>query len=269
MNTTTITEIVGVALSQEELLAALLIADLPALPGYENLPTLVFEGLPDSVQPAILAVAERGLVAHGLLEINPNGTVLTDTIRTLLQTATQPEYSWVVLHQPNGQVQKASYFHTRAQQTLAHIEQLGIHQFLQISGTPDIQATILQLVDPVMDTPPLNTAGTLPETTFAALTSGATRPTAEGVRTTLITAGWNSEAAQSFTNTLETLISMTAFARFNHSAQPPLTRAFTLVRGQTSQWAITPAAPGVLKLQAVSGEKVVQALQEFGEIGTS
>ncbi len=268
MNNNTPTEIVGVALSQEELLAALLIADLPALPGYEDLPARVFGELPEAAHTALLSAAERALVAHGLLALTAESTILNETVTTLLQTATQPEYSWVVLHQRMGQPQQASYFHAKGQQTIAHVEQLGIHQFLQVGGAPDIQATVLQLVEPIMEPPSADWNGTLPESTFATLTAGANRPTAEAVRAALAEAGWNAGAAQGFTSALEQLVSMTAFARFNHSADPALTRAFTLVRGQTHQWAITPAAtPNTLKVQAVPGEKVVQALQEFGTVG--
>lgn len=58
-------EIESLALSQEELLAALVLTELPALPGFDNLAELVFTTLAEEGRMALLAAAGRSLVAHG------------------------------------------------------------------------------------------------------------------------------------------------------------------------------------------------------------
>ncbi len=259
-------EISGFSLSQEELLAALLIAELPAPPGFDQLEARVFGDLPAEFRGPLLAATERSLLAHGLLRIEPDSVVLDETVAATLRICTQPERSWIILHQNPAQGERASYFHQAADRVLAHIETAGIHQFLDLGSSADITATLLQLVAP-KDTPE-NAAmtGDLAESTFATLVQANQRPASSALRAQLVSNGLAGDVAEAFAHTLETLVSITACARFQHGTQSLLQRAFTIVSGAQAQWALTVHKPGVLRIQWISGDQLRRLVQDFGHV---
>ncbi len=258
-------EILGFSLSQEELLAALLIASIPLPMGFDDLETRIFNHLPEEVKSPLLAAAERSLAARGFLLIESDEVRLEEFVGTMLNTCSQPERSWIMIHQSASQEERASYFHQVNNRFLAHIEIAGIHQFLQIAGNQDMTETAIQLVAPLNNQKAVSMTGNLAEPTFAALANLSSRPTGPELRMQLKEAGLDTEMAQAFAETLDTLISISAFARFNHVPQSKLQRAFTIVRGKNAQWVLTLLSPGMLQVKSVNGKVLTSVLHDFGQ----
>ena len=127
-------DLTGFALSQEELLVALLLLDLPAPIGFDDLEERVFGRLSEDVRSPLMAATERALVARGLLAIEAEGSQMDADVRSALQTVTRPDDTWIVLHQPTGEPQTTSYFHQREADLVAHVDTWNIHQFVALSG---------------------------------------------------------------------------------------------------------------------------------------
>lgn len=256
-------ELLGFALSQEELLSALLLADLPAPMGFDDLDTRVFGTLSEETRQALLAATERTLAARGLLSRETDTLSLDEGVRHFLHTCTQPHYSWLLLHQPAAQAERVSYFHQNSTLTLAHVENAGIHQFLQLSGREDVVATAQQLVAPLPGAA-VTIAGHLPESAFATMAAASTTLTRTQLEAQLCAVGLDNDTAKAFAATLSRLHSITAFARFGYQPSPQLQRAFTVVRGEDAQWILTLSAPNTLHFQAVGGAALNHILEDWG-----
>lgn len=262
-------EMTGFALSQEELLAALVLEEFRAPLGFDDLETRVFGGFPVEVRAALLAAAERSLIARGIVEPQGETARVEAEIAALLRTCTEPERTWIVLHQATGQPSRRSYFHQREERLVAHIEAAGIHQFLPLDGPQAIGATLVELIAPIMteELPAASEGGILPEATFAKLLDSPTRPTVEDLHRALRGAGWGEELAQTFAEAMAQLVSLTALSRYHHTVGAEAEQAFTVVRGASSQWLITAYAPEMIHLRPLPGESLVQTLAAFGHLG--
>ncbi len=259
-------EILGFALSQEELLVALLVASLPAPIGFDDLETRIVGDLPEEAHNALLAAAERSMIARGFLVSEADEFTLETYIETLLRTGTQPEHTWMMLHQPSAQTERVIYFHQAADQFMAHMETAGIHQFIQMAGKQDIFESAVQLMPP--DNNPESPSGivaegTLSESAFATIANSPHRLSRTELGQQLQAGGLDEKISKLFADTLENLTSITAFARFEHVPESALQRAFTIVVGKGNQWVLTLAAPQTLKVRRVSEEAIRRVLADF------
>jgi len=260
-------EVIGFSLSQEELLVALVIAQLPAPVGFDDLETRVFGELDEAARASLLAAAERSMLARAFLEVRSGETVLPQTVNELLGACTQPRQSWIVVHQPAGEPQRTSYFHQGEHALVAQMETDGIHQFLQLAGCADIQAAAIELIAPGSAEQVEPLSGSLPERSFAAIADAAARGDQTDLQSRLRAAGWDARTAEAFAATVGRLVSITAFARFNYAAQPPLERAFSIVRGADMHWIVGLTAPETVELRLVDGTALVRGLSDFAQAG--
>ncbi|PKO23711.1 MAG: hypothetical protein CVU38_02455 [Chloroflexi bacterium HGW-Chloroflexi-1] len=256
-------EISGFALSQEELLAALAIAGLPAPTGCDDLAERIFGALEADGRVASMAAAERSLLAHGFSKLSTDGSELDGAIAAALGVCARPKQTWVILHQPAGQTQRATHIHAAGEHCLAHVETLGIHQFIVLGGRQDVLETAQQIVSPLASGHVRAVGGALPEATFAALAGAAHEEPLAELQARLGQAGLSAEAAAAFADTIAHLVSITAFAQFNHAVTPELQRAFTIVLGEHAQWLLHLAAPGLLRLRQAPAAAVAQILDDF------
>lgn len=256
-------EIEGFALSQEELLAALVLAGLPALPGFDDLATLVFTTLSEEARIALLAAAERALVAHSYAYPAAQGVEIGEAITRVLEVCAHPDQTWVFLHQPVGQEQRVTYIHHSDRHWIAHVEMAGIHQWIRLAGREDVLATAHELLMPLAEVTGLEASGKVPETTFATLVATAYQSTHADLQTRLYQDGLASDVAKAFAETLTTQRSITAFARIDHVAESSPKYAFTVVVGRHSQWLLQMNEPGILGLQQVPAPVITQVLAEL------
>lgn len=256
-------EIEPFALSQEELLAALGLVGLPALPGFDDLAARVFGTLDKKSRIAVLAAAERALIAHGYAYPDAEGSKIDAMLTQVLTICTHPDQTWVVLHQPAGQSQRATYIHHSKKNWIAHVETTGIHQWLPLKGQDDIFSIVHDLLAPLAEIANAPTEAELPEATFAALATSKHQITVDDLVTQLQTDGMTLPVAKKFAKTLVDQRSMTAFARFDHDAIPPLQSAFTVVISTHDQWLLQMIKSGVLRLQQVPAQVIHQALTEL------
>ncbi len=259
-------EVIGFSLSQEELLVALIIAELPAPVGYDDLEARVFGDLDENARSALLAAAERSMLARAFLEPQSGEPALPEIMQQLLGACTRPRLSWIVVHQPAGEPQRTSYFHQGESALVAHMDTDGIHQFLRLAGPQDIRAAVIELIAPGSGEQAESLSGSLPEPGFAAITNSGGRRDQDELRRRLLTAGWDAPAAEAFSATVEQLVSITAFARFNYAAQPPLERAFSIVRGTDQHWHVRLSAPETVELRLVDGPALLRGLSDFAHI---
>lgn len=253
-------EIESLALSQEELLAALVLTELPALPGFDNLAELVFTTLAEEGRMALLAAAGRSLVAHGCAYPVAQDLKIEETIGRILRVCAYPDQTWVILHQPAGQVQRATYIHHFDTQWVAHIETTGIHQWVRLGGRDEIAATAHQVLFPLTEMSGITITGEVAETVFSALVATAAQSSAVELQKRLQQSGLSLDTAQAFAETLATQRSITAFARFDQVAQPALQTAFTVVVSNQAQWLLQMNKPGVLSIKQVPPSTIIQAL---------
>ena len=205
-------EIGGFALSQEELLAALALAGLPALPGHDDLAARVFGALAEDGRMALLAAAERALLAHGCAHVTAQGVELDDEITAVLGLCARPEQTWVLVHQPAGQTQRVTYFHRVGDRWQAHVESAGIHQWLALAGRADVLSTARELVLPLAELHGPAVGGELAEAAFAAVVAAASVSSAAALYAQLSAAGLADDVAGAFAQTLIEQRSTTAFA---------------------------------------------------------
>ena len=256
-------ELTAVCLTQEELLAALLIATLRAPIGFDDLEARVFGDLPQEMRPVLLAVGERVLLARGLLALDDEDAQLSSALLTILRTCTSPMESWIVSHQPGGGAQRTTYFHRRDQQLIAHVETVGIHQFLHLTDSRELAEMALQLVEPLDDADMTEMSGTLPERSFASFVDGVARPTNAELQDHLVQAGWDRQKAEALASTFERLVSVTALARLTYEPRAAVRQAFTVIRGESSQWIARLTSPEMLQLRRVSGTTVYEAIRSL------
>lgn len=240
------TTINGVNLSQEELLAALLIADLPAIPGFDDLESRVFGELPKAHRPMLLAAAERSLIARGLLLAADETPSLDTNTLALLAICARPERTWMLVHQPRSQPERTSYVH-QATRTVVHIENSAIHQFVELSGSSDVRPLVAGLIDAANARPDAGLRGLLAEPTFAEIAN--TNQPGANLASRLRAGGLDEATAAAFAAALDDRTSLTACALFDHRLEPPLQQVFTVVASQVGHWAVWPADVGMLRVQ--------------------
>lgn len=258
-------EVSGFSLSQEELLVLLLINGLSLPVGFDNLEERIFNGLSDELRPALFAIVERGLMARGVLQTDREKLTTDEYVNRFLQLCVNPKITWIALHQPTGQVQRTSYFHQDGEIYGAHVEIAGIHQFVQLTSVQDIVDTVTQLVDPIESLNQREMVGSLAESVFATLVASPEKLDAKTVLGQLQNGGLEQRVAELFTETLQSLTTITAFARIRHADAPVLERAFTIMRDPNRQWLLAPSDQAdCLELRLWNGHDIIEMLQKFG-----
>jgi len=256
-------ELNGIALSQEELLVALLLAKLPALAGFDDLETRVFGTLPDAFRPMLLAAGERGLLARGILTFTEAESALNDDILTLLQTCAKPTRTWLIVHQPRGQSDRTTYVH-QAAQMIAHTEALAIHQFIELNGTGDLRTIISGLIA-IDDAPPISgLRGMLAEPTFAKIVT-AEDPVAALVPQ-LRVGGLADNVADAFAASISQRTGITACALFEHQRESAPPQVVTVISSPAGHWAIMPHTQNTVRIQQVDGALLIEALDRLGAV---
>jgi hypothetical protein len=257
-------EVFGFSLSQEELLVLLLINGLSLPVGFDNLEERIFSGLADELRPALFAVVERGLMARGVLQADQENLTTDEYVIRFLQLCVNPKTTWIAVHQPTGQAQRTSYFHQDGEICVAHVEIAGIHQFVQLNSVQDIADTATQLVDPIKSLNQREMVGNLVESIFAVVVASPEKLDATTILGQLQNGGLEQQVAELFTETLQSVPTITAFARIQHNATPVLEMVFTIVRDTTRQWLLAPSSKAdCLELRLVNGPAIIELLQKF------
>ena len=260
-------EIIGFSLSQEELLALLLIGQIPIPIGFDDLEERVWGNLTDEMKGVLFTAVERGLLARGFLNTVSEKLIIDNYVKQVLQLCATPDYTWLIIHQPVGQLPRSSYFHQRDDLYLGHIATVGIHQFIQLTNTQEIVEIALQLVDPLPVSESSEMNGKLKEDVFSAIITQANELTTNLLNNHLQKGGLSDEIAQAFTTTLQTLTSITAFGRLRHSDNSYIETVFTIVRGTNEQWVLSASDdPGLIQLRPITGAAAKQLLRQFGNL---
>ena len=238
-------ELTGFALSQEEVLAALLRLGAPALIGHDDLSQVVFGETPESARTMVMAAAERALIARGFYEFDDagNGKLLGD-IDSLLEDCARPERSWVTLHRPRTAMTRAVYFHRRGDHFVTRAAGTnGIHQFIRLAGTSEVASALFELLgvmpgadvkSSLTNKPTLE--GRMSPQRFESLMNAEPPPTAEAITRALADSGTGANVITAFASDLEAQTSVTSLVALDHSQANPLHRAFSVLRSPASFW---------------------------------
>lgn len=260
---------VGFALSQEELLAFLLIADLPILAGSDDLESRVYGGLSDEGRLALLAAAERALLARGFLEAEGGDTTPSPLVLDVVRACATPAETWIVVHKAGELGEQASFFHQAGGEMWSHTATAGLYQFVQM--TPALLRDLLvRLIAPVANAQAIGLEGEVPEDMFQKLVNrvsaqeGSVAEKVGVASAELASVGMNGEVASAFAQALAASVSMTALAYYEHDGDAVLRRAMTVVRGEESQWVLGIDESKMLSVHALDGERLTQLLEDFG-----
>lgn len=255
-------ELKGFALSQEELLAALRLAGLSAPLGADELEQTVLEDFSSDQLAAVLAIAERSMLAHGLVDYTDTGPVLEPLVASWLATICQPQETWVMLHQPVGQRQQAWYAHRSTTDIVLHHSQGGIHQLIRLDSAEAIASTAYELVTPLDAPVAALYDARIPENVFRALASSRIIDAAATIEQ-LQSVGFDPALAATLTESFVALRSITACARIVFDPDLGVQQAFTLVCGQNTQWVLVPETSTVLRLHTVDAAMIQRLLATF------
>jgi len=137
----------SIALTQEEILVIMAYLGQTELAGFD--PT-VFADLSDSETKMIMEVAERGLLARGLLMPNPdnNHLKLSDVAHALVGACVSPDQSLVINFNYPDKPTTVRFFHTSRKMNMFHeIPIAGIHHFVALDSKDAIAKSAVSLLE--------------------------------------------------------------------------------------------------------------------------
>lgn len=253
-------EVKGVALSQEELLVALLSGGLPALAGHDDLEGRVFGELPAQHRPVLLAAGERALAARGFLMPGAAELALDPILFELLASCARPSRTWLIMYQQRGEADQTTYVHEAAT-LVAHTERLGLHQFVELGGRSDLRTLLAGLIEVEQISGGMGLRGELTEETFAQ--AAASQEPAASLRAKLEAGGLDGPVATALAAAMIGRTAITVCALFKHERQPALREIFTLISASPEAWAVWPADQGLLRAQQVDQAAIAELLDRL------
>jgi hypothetical protein len=256
---------VSITLSEEELLVVMNTLEAISIPGLE---ANAWRALSPEQQDLALSVAQRGLQARGLAEVDEDGGLLVH--RALLNAVgvcAYPHRTTLIEHWPFGSGSTVLYSHIRDEDSVVHRVARGLHTFTLFASEAALVEYLVSACEWKSDDDSSSFLElTVPPADFTRVCDASATGAEEEALQVLGNAGNGaSKAGSALVHSLANAprVSIVQLLRPDSGSGPGSEQTFTLIDGGERGWVISPttlATDSPLKVRTVSRSEVGTAL---------